>query len=167
MDDVHSARRRRGAPPAGQRLTRDDVITRASQMIATDGLAAFSLRGLSISASWLIVGLLFVLPWLLLIYVIVWLVRRMIGVAAFAYATVPRASTAIGYALVAVTFLWQLVGSVLTAPHWLLDATPFAHVGLVPAQPFRTRAALIMVVIGSTTAIAAIQTFRQRDLVGS
>jgi len=90
-----------------------------------------------------------------------------LGVAAFAYATVPRASTAIGYALVAVTFLWQLVGSVLTAPHWLLDATPFAHVGLVPAQPFRTRAALIMVVIGSTTAIAAIQTFRQRDLVGS
>ncbi|HLH84596.1 MAG TPA: TetR family transcriptional regulator [Trebonia sp.] len=47
MDDVHSARRRRGAPPAGQRLTRDDVITRASQMIATDGLAAFSLRGLA------------------------------------------------------------------------------------------------------------------------
>ncbi len=47
MDDVHSARRRRGAPPAGKRLTRDDVITRASQMIATDGLAAFSLRGLA------------------------------------------------------------------------------------------------------------------------
>lgn len=47
MDDVHSARRRRGAPPAGQRLTRDDVITQALQMIATDGLAAFSLRGLA------------------------------------------------------------------------------------------------------------------------
>jgi hypothetical protein len=40
---------------------------------------AFSLRGLSMSASWLIVGLLFVLPWLLLIYVVVWLVRRIIG----------------------------------------------------------------------------------------
>jgi hypothetical protein len=36
-----------------------------------------SLRGLSWSASWLIVGLLFVLPWLLLIYAVVWLVRRM------------------------------------------------------------------------------------------
>lgn len=47
MDSVHSARRRRGAPPAGRRLTRDDVITQATQMIATDGLAAFSLRGLA------------------------------------------------------------------------------------------------------------------------
>lgn len=47
MDSVHSARRRRGAPPAGQRLTRDAVITQATQMIATDGLAAFSLRGLA------------------------------------------------------------------------------------------------------------------------
>jgi TetR/AcrR family tetracycline transcriptional repressor len=47
MDSVHSSRRRRGAPPAGQRLTRDDVITQALQMIAADGLAAFSLRGLA------------------------------------------------------------------------------------------------------------------------
>jgi hypothetical protein len=36
-----------------------------------------SLRGLSWSASWLIVGLLFVLPWLLLIYAVVWLARRL------------------------------------------------------------------------------------------
>jgi hypothetical protein len=38
---------------------------------------AVSLRGLSLSASWLIVGLLFVLPWLLLIYAALWLVRRL------------------------------------------------------------------------------------------
>lgn len=49
MDGVHSARepRRRGAPPAGQRLTRDTVLSRATQLIASDGLAAFSLRGLA------------------------------------------------------------------------------------------------------------------------
>lgn len=49
MDSAHSASglRRRGAPPAGQRLTRDAVITRAGQMIAQYGLAAFSLRGLA------------------------------------------------------------------------------------------------------------------------
>jgi TetR/AcrR family tetracycline transcriptional repressor len=48
MDGVHSAReRRRGAPPAGQRLTRDTVTSRAAQLIASDGLAAFSLRGLA------------------------------------------------------------------------------------------------------------------------
>jgi hypothetical protein len=38
---------------------------------------AFSLRGLAISANFLIVGLLFVLPWALVIYVAVVLIRRM------------------------------------------------------------------------------------------
>jgi AcrR family transcriptional regulator len=47
MDSVHFASRRRGAPPAGQRLTRDDVVTQAATMIARDGLAGFSLRGLA------------------------------------------------------------------------------------------------------------------------
>jgi AcrR family transcriptional regulator len=49
MDSVHSARpgRRRGAPPAGLRLTRDAVVARAGQLIARDGLARFSLRGLA------------------------------------------------------------------------------------------------------------------------
>ena len=41
------------------------------------GGLAFSLRGLSISASWLIVGLLFVLPWVLVLYAVVWLGRRL------------------------------------------------------------------------------------------
>ncbi len=41
------------------------------------GGLAFSLRGLSISASWLMVGLLFVLPWVLLLYAVIWLARRL------------------------------------------------------------------------------------------
>jgi hypothetical protein len=36
-----------------------------------------SLRGLFWSVNFLIIGLLFVLPWLLLIYAMVWLARRM------------------------------------------------------------------------------------------
>ncbi len=49
MDTDHSssARRRRGAPPAGERLTRVAVITAATELITRDGLAAFSLRGLA------------------------------------------------------------------------------------------------------------------------
>jgi hypothetical protein len=46
------------------------------------GGLAFSLRGLSISASWLIVGLLFVLPWVVVLYVVWLLARRLFwGVA--------------------------------------------------------------------------------------
>lgn len=48
MSEVHKAtRRRRGAPPAGQRLSRDAVLTRAEQLIDRDGVTAFTLRELA------------------------------------------------------------------------------------------------------------------------
>jgi TetR/AcrR family tetracycline transcriptional repressor len=48
MDSAHTASgRRRGAPPAGQRLTREVVVARAGQMIAEHGLTTFSVRGLA------------------------------------------------------------------------------------------------------------------------
>jgi ABC-2 type transport system permease protein len=88
-----------------------------------------------------------------------------LGVAVLAYALVPRASGAIAYALVTVAFLWDLIGSLLGAPKWLVELTPFQHVGLVPAQPFRGQAAAIMIGIGVLAALAALALFRRRDLV--
>jgi ABC-2 type transport system permease protein len=90
-----------------------------------------------------------------------------LGIAALAYAVVPRASAGIAYGLVTVAFLWQLVGSLIGAPKWLVDLTPFEHVGLVPAQPFRPAAAAIMVAIGLVAALAALAVFRRRDLLGA
>ena len=89
-----------------------------------------------------------------------------LGIAALAYAIVPRASTGLSYGLVTVAFLWDLFGSLLSVPHWLVQATPFAHVGLVPAQPFRADAALLMLVIALTSALAATWIFKSRDLTG-
>jgi ABC-2 type transport system permease protein len=90
-----------------------------------------------------------------------------LGIAALAYAAVPRASSVIAYGLVIGTFLWQLVASVLDAPKWLVELTPFAHVGLVPAQPFRAGAAGLMIAIGAASALAALGVFRRRDLLGA
>jgi ABC-2 type transport system permease protein len=45
--------------------------------------------------------------------------------------------------------------------------TPFAHVGLVPAEPFRAGAAAIMIGIGLAAALAALAAFRRRDLLGA
>lgn len=90
-----------------------------------------------------------------------------LGVAALAYALLPRASAAIAYGLVMVTFLWQLVGSLLSAPPWLVDLTPFAHVALVPAQPFDADAAIVMLAIGAASTLLAIEAFRRRDLLGA
>ncbi len=90
-----------------------------------------------------------------------------LGVAALAYALVPRASGGIAYGLVMVTFLWQLVGSLLSAPSWLADLTPFARVGLVPAQPFDAASAAAMLAIGAAAALLAVVAFRRRDLLGA
>ena len=76
-----------------------------------------------------------------------------LGIAALAYAIVPRASGGLSYGLVTVAFLWDLFGSLLSVPKWLVQATPFAHVGLVPAQPFRAGAAVIM--LGDRSGIGA------------
>ena len=44
-----------------------------------------------------------------------------LGIAALAYAIVPRASAGIAYGLVTVAFLWDLVGSLLGVPKWLVE----------------------------------------------
>ncbi len=59
-----------------------------------------------------------------------------LGIAALAYAIVPRASTGLSYGLVTVAFLWDLFGSLLSVPHWLVQADP------VRARRARTRAAV-------------------------
>jgi ABC-2 type transport system permease protein len=90
-----------------------------------------------------------------------------LGIAALAFAVLPRASTGIAYAVVGIAFLWNLVGSLTSAPDWVVKLTPFAHVGLVPAQSFRGVDAAVMVAIAAVAAVAAIGAFGRRDLVGA
>jgi ABC-2 type transport system permease protein len=89
-----------------------------------------------------------------------------LGIAALLFALVPRASGGIAYGAVTLAFLWQLTGALLSAPKWALELTPFAHVGLVPAQPFRAGAAVIMLAIAAAAALAAVWLFQRRDLTG-
>jgi ABC-2 type transport system permease protein len=89
-----------------------------------------------------------------------------LGLAALAFALLPRAAAAISYALVTVTFLWQLVGSLLGVPAWLVELTPFDHLGLVPVQSFRPGSATLMAGLGVCAAALALQAFRRRDLIG-
>src|SRR5262249_58600985 len=60
-------------------LANGDLVVPSEQGLgaqARSGLGV-SVRGLAVSVSWLIVGLLFVLPWVLLISAVVWLARRL------------------------------------------------------------------------------------------
>ena len=90
-----------------------------------------------------------------------------LGIATIAYAVMPRVAAAFSYGLLALAFLWQLVGSVASVPGWLRDATPFAHIGLVPAASVQLVAALVMVAIAGSLLLAAIVAFQRRDLTGA
>lgn len=88
-----------------------------------------------------------------------------LGVLAFAL--LPRASAGAAYGLVAVAFVWELVGALVDAPAWALGLSPFHHIGLVPAQPFRATAAVAMLAIAGAAALAATWAFHRRDLRGA
>jgi ABC-2 type transport system permease protein len=87
-----------------------------------------------------------------------------LGLGALAFALVPRASTVIAYGLVGLAFVWELFGSLLEVPDWLLALSPFHDVGLVPGEPFEATAAVIMLGLAACAALAAVQIFRRRDL---
>jgi ABC-2 type transport system permease protein len=90
-----------------------------------------------------------------------------LGLGALVFAALPRATVAIAYLLVSVTFLWELVGDLIGAPDWTLSLSPFHDVGLVPAQPFKAGAAIVMVAIGAVATAAALRIFERRDLTGA
>jgi ABC-2 type transport system permease protein len=90
-----------------------------------------------------------------------------LALATLAFALLPRASSGIAYSLVVAAFVWQLLGALLGAPRWLLDLTPFQHIGLVPALPFRTTAAVSMLAIAAGVALVSAWALRRRDLTGA
>ncbi|HUY30491.1 MAG TPA: hypothetical protein VMV02_05810 [Acidimicrobiales bacterium] len=90
-----------------------------------------------------------------------------LGASVLAYGVLPRASAAISYGVVTVTFLWQAVGSLLGVPRWAVDLTPFAWIGLVPAEAFKATAAATMVALGAGAAVVGIAAFRRRDVLGA
>jgi ABC-2 type transport system permease protein len=89
-----------------------------------------------------------------------------LAASALAFAILPRASGGIAYGLTSLAFVWELLGSLLGAPAWLLDLSPFHHIGFVPAQPFRATAAGTMLTAAAVMIAMALWAFRRRDLSG-
>ena len=90
-----------------------------------------------------------------------------LALGALAFALVPRASAGIAYGLVSVSFLWELFGALLGAPAWTLDLSPFHHIGLVPAQPFKAGAAMVMLALALVIGLLAVGVFKRRDLLAA
>ena len=90
-----------------------------------------------------------------------------LGIGALAFATVPRASVGIAYGLTSLAFVWELFAGLVGAPEWSLALSPFHHIGLIPAEPFRPTAAIVMLAIAAGTSAAALWAFGRRDLTGA
>lgn len=88
-----------------------------------------------------------------------------LGLGAVAYALVPWSASAIAYGLLIAAFLWQLFGALLGAPAWLVDVSPFVHLGLAPGRAFRAGSAVVIALIGAAGAAVACGLFARRDLV--
>ena len=102
---------------------------------------------------------------LLLAAVNCWVMGCMfLGIGAAGYALAPRSAVAFAYGLVLVMFLWQLFGAVLGAPPWLIDVSPFSHLGLAPARAFRPGAAGVIWLIGLAAGALACRLLERRDI---
>jgi ABC-2 type transport system permease protein len=87
-----------------------------------------------------------------------------LAAGALAFALVPRAAPTIAYGLVGLAFVWELFGSLLDAPGWLLALSPFHDVGLVPGESFEPAAAAIMLALAGLGVLASLWAFGRRDL---
>jgi ABC-2 type transport system permease protein len=88
-----------------------------------------------------------------------------LGVGTLVHAGAPRLASAAGYAIVAWSFVVEIVGSVLKFNHVLLDTSVIHHVAAAPAVDPRWGSAAVMVVVGLGAAALGSFALERRDLV--
>jgi ABC-2 type transport system permease protein len=87
-----------------------------------------------------------------------------VGIAVFGVA--PRLTHGLVSTLVGVTLLIVIVGSIIKAPSWVLDLSPFFHLGSAPSEPVRAAPALLLALSGALFAVFGVEWFARRDLAG-
>ena len=85
------------------------------------------------------------------------------GVGRLVYGARPAALVATWLLLV-----WALVvmmfGALLQFPQWVQDLSPYEHLALVPAEPFRWTPFLVLAVLATLITLAGQFAFRRRDI---
>lgn len=90
-----------------------------------------------------------------------------LGVGAFLYGLVPRLAVPILYGLVLWSFVIEIIGSSITANHWLLDTAVLSHLGPVPATGLDWTAIAWLTGLGVIAALAGLAAFDRRDLAAA
>jgi ABC-2 type transport system permease protein len=91
----------------------------------------------------------------------------LLGVGVLTLGLWPRAAAPLTYAVLAWSFLLEIVGGVIQTNHWLLDTSLFHHMATAPAADPNWPTNLAMVAIGSAAALAGLITFNRRDMTGA
>ena len=86
------------------------------------------------------------------------------GLALAAFGLAPRLTVALPVAVTVVGFVLSMLGPALDWPQWALNLSPFAHLALVPAEPWAATSGMVMTGIGAALAVAGLRTFHRRDL---
>lgn len=87
------------------------------------------------------------------------------GVAVLALGAAPRLTIGVSVTATVAAYLLEALGPGLGLPERVLAVSPFHHLATVPAEPFASTAAAVMVGIGVALALAGQLLFNRRDVV--
>jgi ABC-2 type transport system permease protein len=87
------------------------------------------------------------------------------GLAVLAFGVAPRLTVALPVVVAVVTYLFDLLASVVDLPQPVLDLSPFRWLPRPPAEPFSATTALLLVLVGLVAAVAGIVAFQRRDVL--
>ena len=71
------------------------------------------------------------------------------------------------YAIIAWSFLVEIIGANLGVSRWLLDTSVLHHIARAPAAPVEWDMAAILTAIGIAAALAGTRAFTHRDIKGA
>lgn len=87
-----------------------------------------------------------------------------LALAALLFALVPRFAGGASYGLVLAAFSVQLLAALADIPDWVAELSPFAHLALVPAQPFAETTTVAFLGSAGALALVALAGFGRRDV---
>ena len=90
----------------------------------------------------------------------------LLGIGALVLGIRPRATSTTTYAVLAWSFLVELVGGVVGLNHWVLDTSIFHQMAAAPAVSPDWTSAAALVIVGALGAIVGGAAFGRRDLTG-
>jgi ABC-2 type transport system permease protein len=90
-----------------------------------------------------------------------------LGLSGLVFGVWPRGAIGFAYGLVVWSFLVEIFSAVVDSNHWFRDTSPLLHITPAPAAAPDWISAAWLAGLGLVAAVAGIEAFRRRDLVGA